>query len=164
MAGEFKPGAPPPATRIGRFAARPLPVKLGFFPAWFLLGLARIAKNMVPFRMIARALGPSLPPGTRMPASDRQHGRALLIGRTVRLAARYTPWTSDCYPQALAAAALLRLGRLPFVVTFGVKPGEQARDMMAHCWVMCGEVHVCGSDGEAEFTGVASFGRSGRSA
>jgi len=139
-----------------------------FMAAWSLLGLSRLAVALLPFTAVRRALGEPRHPGrapspaeqrdaTRDPTPEpdpRALRRAIRIGRTVRRAARHTPWRSDCYPQALAARVLLGAGRIPHVVSFGVRrDGEVLR---AHVWVRAGVVMVTGGSGES-WTEVGSF-------
>ena len=76
------------------------------------------------------------------------------IGATVRLAARHTPWRSECYPQALTARVLLGLAGIPHVVSFGVRRDRDA--LVAHAWVRVGEVVVTGTTGH-EYTEVGAF-------
>ena len=134
------------------FLAKPSAMQQWFVPVWCLLGLTRLAKAVLPFRLIARYLGPATAPGAVVAATPDQQARAARIGRIVRMAARHTPWTSDCYPQALAAVLMLRLASLPYVVTFGLQRGGQevdgqSADMLAHCWVTSGDTVVCGGAG-----------------
>lgn len=128
--------------------------------AWSLLGLSRLAILLLPFTVVRRALGeqrhPSAPagndPATPLDA-DTLH-RARRIGALVRLAARHTPWRSECYPQALTARALLGLARVPHVVSFGVRRDGDA--LVAHAWVHVDGVPVTGLTGH-DYTEVGSF-------
>ncbi len=79
------------------------------------------------------------------------------IGRAVRLAARYTPWDSNCFAQAVAARALLGLYGVPYALFFGVKRAPQAAALDAHAWVAAGRVPVTGGAGFGEFTVVGCF-------
>ncbi|CAK0745209.1 hypothetical protein CCP3SC1_140050 [Gammaproteobacteria bacterium] len=88
--------------------------------------------------------------------STSQQIRAFHIGRVVRLTAGYTPWESNCFPQAVTARLLLGLYRIPYALFFGVaKNGES--EMEAHAWVAAGPVRVTGSDGFSGFTVVGVF-------
>ena len=144
--------------KVRRFAGKPPATQLGFLPAWCMLGVARLAKTVIPFRHIARYLGAPADPGAVYAATREQQVRAARIGRLVRMAARYTPWTSDCYPQALVAVLMLRLAGLPYLVTFGLGRGETGSDMLAHCWVTSGATTVCGGTESVVFRPVAAFG------
>jgi len=125
--------------------------------AWSLLGLTRLAILLLPFSLVRRALGEHRDPhiATR-PADPDRAGlvRAARIGATIRLAARHTPWRSECYPQALTARLLLGLARVPHVVSFGVRRDGEA--LVAHAWVHVGGVTVTGGTGHA-YTEVGSF-------
>jgi hypothetical protein len=131
--------------------------------AWVLLGLARLTILVLPFTLVRRALGEQRhPEGTPAGAgSDApgllDHGdreKAARIGATVALAARHTPWRSECYPQALAARVLLAAARLPHVVSFGVRRDGDA--LVAHAWVHAGDVTVTGGTGH-RYTRVGAF-------
>ena len=76
--------------KMASFARAPLFTKLWFLPAWMLLGLGRLAVLLVPFRQIAPALGTAAGTDAQIPLlTPDQRQRALLVGRTVRMAARY---------------------------------------------------------------------------
>jgi hypothetical protein len=127
------------------------------FAAWSLLGLSRFAILVLPFRLVRRALGERREPGapTRPEPVDRETAvRATRIGATVRLAARHTPWRSECFPQALTARLLLGLERVPHVVSFGVRRDGDA--LVAHAWVHTGDVPVTGGTAH-DYTEVGSF-------
>jgi hypothetical protein len=125
--------------------------------AWSLLGLSRLVILVLPFRLVGRALGEHRDPrvvASPAPPDDETLARAARIGATVRLAARHTPWRSECYPQALAARVLLGLARVPHVVSFGVRRDGDA--LVAHAWVHVGGAVVTGATGHA-YTEVGSF-------
>jgi hypothetical protein len=128
-----------------------------FAVAWSLLGLCRLAILLLPFPVVRRALGEhhdvrTPPPALRFDPARLAH--AARIGATVRLAARHTPWRSECYPQALTARLLLTLARIPHVVSFGVR--RDAGALVAHAWVQAGDVPVTGGSGR-DYTEVGSF-------
>lgn len=131
---------------------------LWFLPVWMLLGLSRAAILGLPFRRLAPLMGRPLGPHAWVPLlSGAQQHRALQIGRTVRLAARYTLWTSNCFPQALTASLLLRLYRVPYALHLGLAAGAVGEQMKAHAWVASGAVHVTGGTGFPRFTVVSCF-------
>lgn len=126
---------------------------------WSLLGFTRLAILLLPFRVIRRLLGEDQaraaadvpePPAL----DDRSWARAHTIGTHIQVAARHTPWKSECYPQALTARALLGLRRIPHRTSFGLRRDEDG--LAAHVWVRAGDVAVCGGDG-SDYTEVASF-------
>jgi hypothetical protein len=127
------------------------------------LGLTRLAILVLPFPVVRRALGDHRDPRTPTTTPPLDHDtqvRAARIASSVRLAARHTPWRSECYPQALTARILLGLARVPHVVSFGVR--RDAGELVAHAWVHAGEVPVTGLTGH-EYTEVGSFAWTPRS-
>jgi hypothetical protein len=131
--------------------------------AWTLLGLSRLAILLLPFRLVRRALGEHRDPragANEVPLDDEALVRAARIGATVQLAARHTPWRSECYPQALTARMLLGIARVPHVVSFGVR--RDGGRLVAHAWVHAGDVPVTGGTGQP-YTEVGSFAWAPRS-
>ena len=131
-------------------------------PVFVLLGLARLAILMLPFRFYAGRLGAqSKLTTTHMVLEDvASLKRAKGIGRVVRSMAQLTPWASLCLAQAMVAAFLLRLFMLPYCVVFGVAPAaDKQRDnpLDAHAWVTVGDMVVTGGQGIARFTVVKVF-------
>ena len=128
-----------------------------FFVAYPLLGLARLALLILPFRHIAPWLGCNYRTAAVMPlATRRQTLHALRIGRAIRTAARYTPWESKCLAQAMVARALLGFRRLPYALYLGVRKDAET-DLAAHAWVCTGPVAVTGGHGFRQFTVVGTF-------
>jgi hypothetical protein len=128
-------------------------------PAWILLGVSRGAVLLVPFRRVAAILGEARgPQGLAPQASARQMQRARRIGRVIRVAARYTPWDSNCFAQAVTARLLLGLYRIPCAVFFGLAHDDgPARALQAHAWVCSGDVAVSGGANVGRYTVVACF-------
>lgn len=153
--------------KLAAFLGQSLFVQMWFVPVWLGLGLARAWVRLRPFRLIAPRLGRAMGAAPWVPlASDRQIAQALQISRVVRMAARYTPWTSDCYPQAIVARLLLGLHGLPYMLYFGVRRAAgatgaaipaQAPKLEAHAWVQCGRMAVTGGPGFDSFTVVNQF-------
>ena len=132
--------------------------RLWLLPTWCLLGLSRLLILFVPFRVIAAHLGDSHSLAAWVPLANlRQEERARRIAQTVRLASRVTPWQANCLPQALAAAFILRLYRIPYALFMGVSRSADASTMTAHAWVQVGRVTVSGGNGFNDFTVVGSF-------
>ena len=145
--------------KVRTFAALPAFTKVWFIPAWMALGASRAVILLVPFRTLAPRLGRTQGTAARVPLlSDAQESRAREIGRVVRLAARYTPWTSNCFPQAVVARMLLGLHRIPYAIHFGVTSGHGDAPLQAHAWVVAGRVPVTGGDSFKRYTVVGVFG------
>ena len=139
------------------FAGLPLFTKVWFVPTWVALGVSRALILAVPFRRLAPRLGTAQGTSAHVPLlTQSQESRARAIGRTVRLAARYTPWTSNCFPQAVVARMLLGIHRIPYAIHFGLMPDGSA-GMRAHAWVVAGRVPVTGGHSFHQYTVVGVF-------
>lgn len=90
-------------------------------------------------------------------ASPEQQLRAWKIGQTIRLAARYTPWNSNCFPQAVAARLLLGLYGIPYTLCFGLARDTDSAKINAHAWVTSGRIPVTGGTSFDHFAVVGVF-------
>lgn len=134
--------------------------KLWFLPACLMLGIARLLILMVSFRRLVADLGVNLGSAPMIPLLDEaRETRALRIGRVVRLAARYTPWESNCFPQALISRFLLNIHDIPSALCFGVEidAGYPRGEMRAHAWVVAGRVCVVGGYSFGHYGVVSCF-------
>ena len=147
--------------KITTWCNLPRSQKLLFFVSISLLGVARLAILVLPFRILARRLGEDFKTTPLVPLITTEKRRiAILIGRSVRMAARYTPWESKCLAQALVAGLLLEVMKIPHGLYLGVCRGNEA-EMKAHAWVCSGPIFVTGGNSFGEFTVVSSFIRFG---
>lgn len=130
--------------------------KCWFIPVLALLGLGRLMVLCVAFRQIAPRLGAhaGLTPWTPL-LNAKNEQRARHIRRIIEIAARYTPWTSNCFPQAIAARILLGLYGIPYVLFFGLH--QDQGELKAHAWVVAGKVRVSGGNSFGTFTVVGCF-------
>lgn len=127
-----------------------------FIPVWVMLGLARAVILTLSFRRLAPHLGIHAGVHPWLPLLNRgQEARALRIGRVVRLAARYTPWESNCFPQAVTARLLLGWYGIPYALFFGL--AKEHGEMKAHAWVAAGRVRVSGGNSFHHYTTVGCF-------
>ncbi|NCS64714.1 MAG: hypothetical protein COS39_06420 [Hydrogenophilales bacterium CG03_land_8_20_14_0_80_62_28] len=135
----------------------PAPVRALFVPTWCLLGGARLATLLLPFRRLAPHLGKHLGNTAFSPLlAPGQVARAAQIGQVVELAARYAPWRARCHEQAIVARVWLGGFKIPYVLYYGVGKGMDGT-LQAHAWVCAGPVNVTGGDSWAEFTVVGAF-------
>lgn len=126
-----------------------------------MLGWYRAMILLVPFKRITADLQhhplASSPPAL-LPA---QRDAAIMIGRLVATAARFTPWKSLCLTQVLVVQRLLAKHNIPGQFYLGVRRGCEATDdptgLSAHAWLQCGEVIVNGAARHEHFTVVSSF-------
>lgn len=131
--------------------------KACFLPAWFLLGMSRLVILSIPFRYLAPLFGKQSGSSPWIPlVGSRSEARAFSIGRTVRRAAGYTSWKSNCFAQALAAGLLLRFCGIPYSMLFGIARNS-GEAITAHAWVAAGRVPVTGGVSFGQFTVVGCF-------
>jgi hypothetical protein len=144
--------------KVSNFLDQPVFIKLWFLPVWLLLGLSKLIIRLVSFKRLAPRLGAHVGTNALVPLLDeRQEIRALVIGRVVRLSARYTPWDSNCFPQAVAAKLLLSLYRIPYALHFGLAQESTDSGMQAHAWIAAGRIRVTGGASFGQFTVVGCF-------
>jgi len=130
-----------------------------------LLGVARLTLKVDPFRRLARHLGP-LQVESAVDAPPEHLAQARRIGQAIARVAPRTPWTSNCFPQALAAKFWLRRRGIPSTLYMGVLLAKAETDsgprlvtgMAAHAWLRCGLLLVTGGRGREHFTVTAFFG------
>ena len=86
----------------------------------------------------------------------------LLFARKLRWAidiiSPFTPWNSNCFPQALTAKYLLRRAGIPSTLYMGVTFKAEGSALQGHAWLRCGPLNVTGGANNDEFGAVASFG------
>ena len=144
--------------KLRSFLRQPLFLQAWFLPVWILLGFCKTAILLYSFRRLAPLLGEAVGTSAWVPLLTRgEEARALQIGRVVRLAARYTPWDSNCFPQAVAARVLLGLYRIPHALYFGLMRDLDSTSMQAHAWVAAGRTRVTGGFGFDRYTVVGCF-------
>jgi hypothetical protein len=144
--------------KMRNFMSRPWFEKLWFLPVWLLLGVSRFMILTIPFRHLAFRLGVHEGIAPWVPLVDsRSEATALSVSRVVQMAAKYTPWQSNCFPQALTARNLLGLYGIPYSLFFGVNRNAENTVLAAHAWVTVGRVRVTGGTSFDQFTVVSCF-------
>lgn len=143
-----------------RTAARqPLSVFALLPVAWVLIGVSSAALALRPFKRIAPLLGRNLGATSLAPLADaRTLQRASRIGKAITIAANYAPFRSNCLPQAMTAAMLCRIGRVPYAAHLGASVSEPGKEgeLAAHAWVQCGPVAITGGHGSFQRYGVVA--------
>jgi hypothetical protein len=147
--------------RLGKFLALPPSERALFLQAWCLLGWARAAILLRPFKRIVRKLQHHPEATAPLPVAPQQLETAQRIGYLVAAAARYTPWQSLCLTQVLVTQRLLARKGIPGQFCLGVMKGEAPLEgepeMAAHAWLTCGEVIVNGTSGHEVYAVVSAF-------
>jgi hypothetical protein len=128
-----------------------------------MLGLARLTLRVLPFRRLAQHLGP-LQGETPLDAPSDHLVQARRVALAIARVSPYTPWESNCFPQALTAKFWLRRRGIPTTLYLGVAlnksetAGSHRPEMEAHAWLRCGPLLVTGGRGHERFTVTARFG------
>lgn len=144
--------------KLRSFVRQPTFIQAWFLPLWVILGLGKLAIFIVSFKKLAPLLGHHAGIHPFIPlASIDEESRGHLIGRAIRLAAKYTPWDSNCFPQAIAARLLLGLYKIPYALYFGLSRDATSSQVKAHAWVRSGKVRVSGGESFTEFVVVGIF-------
>jgi hypothetical protein len=125
--------------------------------AFVLLGAARLAVLVLPFKWLAVSLGRRMNEGNGpIGAADLRLAR--LVGQAVQRAANYTPWDSLCLPQAVACQWMLKRRHIVGTLYLGVAKDEaKPEKLTAHAWLRCGNAILAGAKGHGKFTVVAMF-------
>ena len=122
--------------------------------AFLLLGLARMAILVVPFRRIAVLLGQAMAESP-LGVSD---GKSLAgrVSWAVQTAGRHTPWESKCLAQAVAAKVMLKRRAVSSTLYLGLAKDEEQK-LEAHAWLRYGRMILTGGPHHERFTVVATF-------
>ncbi len=141
--------------KLRSFWCRPLFEQIWFLPVWLLLGGNRLLIKLIPLRYFVNWVGVPFRDASFLPLIQTADApKAEALGRTVQLAARYTPWESNCFPQALTACCLLKCYGIPYSLFFGV---QKTPALAAHAWVRAGRVCVAGGESFSQFAVVSCF-------
>ena len=133
-------------------------VKIHLVPVWVGLGVAKVCISVISFRKLAGTFGcPVGPHAFCAPAGEWQEGVASSIASSVQTASRYTPWESNCFPQALVAIGLLRMYRIPYALFFGMNKRADNSGFNVHAWIHSGKVVVTGGRGFTKFVVVQGY-------
>ena len=123
-----------------------------------MLGMCRALVLTVSFSRLSLCFGQPKGSASFVPVLDKsQQQRAHLVGRTIELVARHTPWNSNCLAQAFAARLLLGLYGIPYSLHFGLRRDLASAEMVAHAWVNAGRAQIPGGESFDHFSVVAVF-------
>ena len=146
--------------RLAKFVRFPWRDKLLLGEAWLRLGAARFSILTIPFAKLVTSWGAPLYETFREEPRDRA-----LVGRVkwaISTSSRYTPWKSNCLPQAMTGKRMLQKRGLRSTLYLGLLR-ERSGNVAAHAWLRCGNVFVTGGRG-VRFTVVGTFAEMGDSA
>ncbi len=143
--------------KIYNLLRRPWADKWLLAQVFVLLGFTRLAINTLSFKRLARYFGPQKVE-TPADAPPEQLAAARRIAWAISRVSPYTPWKSNCFPQALTAKILLRWRGIPSTLYLGAAFAEDKSKLEAHAWLRCGPLYVTGGKGDEKFGTVGVFG------
>lgn len=149
----------PPHHRLYNFLRRrPWAEQRLVVQVYLLLGITRLAINTLPFPRLERWLGVRM--SESAPNAPVEHLRqARRIAWAIHTVSPYTPWRSNCFPQALTAKLLLRRRGIPTTLYLGAAfKAEPGAGLEGHAWLRCGPFYVTGGDGSRHFGAIVAFG------
>ena len=125
--------------------------------AYILLGIARIAVLVLPFRWVASSIGKQIRideaidnENIMLPISEIRR-----IGRAIRRAGRYTPWNSNCLAKAIAGQYMLHRRQISNSLYFGMHKVNGKFE--AHAWLRSNGMVLTGGSDLDRYTIVAKF-------
>ena len=147
--------------KISLFWRLPLKYKLILSLNFFLCALARSAIKLIPLTKLACYFGKFQQTTTISTIiSTPQKHQALIIGKLVRLAAKYTPWDSSCLTQAMVAKFWCQLYKTPYVFYIGLaKSATEANQVKydAHAWLTAGPITITGGESLFVYHVISSY-------
>lgn len=124
--------------------------------AFLLLLAAKIALRVLPTRRVIawkqRAI-PGRPPG----ATEREAQQRRRIRHAILTVARYSPVRFVCFPQCLAASALLRAKGIDSRLHYGVARAPAGGKLITHTWLESGGELVIGGEVAADYSTLAVY-------
>jgi len=119
---------------------------------WLLL-TARIALRLIPVRRIIAWKQRPMPAVEINPALSRDYRQR--VRHAVLVVARYSPVRFVCFPQCLAASALLRARGIASRLHYGVARADGK--LVTHTWLEAGGEIVIGGEVAAEYSTLAVY-------
>lgn len=133
-------------TKMKTFRLMPRREKQLFFVNFFLCGIARASINLLSYKRLAPYFGHfyRMTVASTLP-TDTQIQRAILLRRSIKLAASYTPWNSSCLTQAMVAKFWCQRDGIPYFFFVGfAKKTDKPLGQDAHAWVTSGPIAITG--------------------
>lgn len=143
-------------SRWSRWRALPAAKKRLLVEAFLILLGARGSLSLLPVRWIFRWLGRPLHSAAR--SADTEIAER--IRWAVLSVARYGPISFVCFPQALAAHAMLRRRGISSIMHYGVRRAAD-RKMRAHTWLEVDHRMLLGGESALHFAPIHSTGSTG---
>ena len=143
--------------KVRRFVDLPGADKSLFCRAVIELAIARVQLANLSFERLAARLSGDAATIDELHENVRPDpGLPLRIAFAVRAAAANLPWHPNCFPQAIAARALLKRHGFAPRIHLGVERiGDDA--LAGHAWLSCGDTIVLGGEDLGRYTEIHRF-------
>ncbi len=122
------------------------------------LGVARAAVLRLDYARIERFMGSRLVERTEE-LDEQQRTQAARVARAIRRVSGHTPWNSNCFPQALAGAWLLRRRGIEPTIYLGARLDQVEARLLAHAWLRAGGHFIAGGGGARAHGTLISYAR-----
>jgi hypothetical protein len=148
-------------SRWNRWRTLAAPKKWLLLEAFATLLVARCSLVLLPVRRIFRWMeSPVRRPARSVPSDAAQSEAIERIRWAVLTVARYGPLSFVCFPQALAAHAMLRRRGISSIMHYGVRRSADRR-MRAHTWLEVDHRMLLGGESAVLFEPIHSTGAGG---
>ncbi|MCH9755760.1 MAG: lasso peptide biosynthesis B2 protein [Gammaproteobacteria bacterium] len=130
-----------------------------FFINFCLCGIARLCINLFPLKRLAPYFG-TLHKNTIFSTilTPKQRHHAIQLKRSIKLAAKYTPWDSNCLTQAMVAKFWCKHLNIPYILYIGfAKDIEKPGGYASHAWLTAGPVAITGDHSFSSFRVISSY-------
>ncbi|MFA6303879.1 MAG: lasso peptide biosynthesis B2 protein [Legionella sp.] len=148
--------------KLTTFLLMPIQDKATFFINFFLCGIARALINLFGYKKLYPYFGYQcrmLNASTLI--SKQQMEQSIRIRRSIRLAARYTPWNSNCLTKAMVAALWCNYYKIPYLFFIGIaKKSEKPLGQDAHAWVTSGSIAITGEHSFNSYQVISTYSNS----
>jgi len=138
--------------KLRRFAELDIADKWLVLQAVGWLAVARVQLAATPFDRLVAQLSTQQEPASA--ALDPDLLRR--IRYAIEAAAASVPWRSDCFPQTIAARAMLRRKHHASTIHLGVERGGET-GLLGHAWLTCGGEVVTGGGNLERYTEIHRF-------
>lgn len=143
--------------------ARALPISILLMSAFSfaLLAISRLAVNLLTLKRLSNYFGTYRGNDCFSTClSETQKKRARMIHKAIKVAAKNTPWCSNCLPQAMVAKTWCVIFKVPYVFYIGFRKDErEPSGFAAHAWVMAGPIALTGGNGFRQFHVTSTYSR-----
>jgi len=146
--------------RLRKYFALEWRLQVLFVQAFLRLGLIRYSLERKPFKELTADLKLHRNLVALPPLADDSRQIARDVGWAVRTASRFTPWTSTCLVQVLAARHILQKRGIAGAFFLGAMQAGVANEIAAisaHAWLICDDEFITGESGHDRYTVVTSF-------